>query len=160
MITRTPYDRDNLKIGKKDKVLEVGPGHSPTFRSNVLVDLFVNSNYHRCGNLKIYPHQQFINANGEALPFKDKEFDYVICNQVLEHAENPAEFIREQCRVAKRGYMETPSLLGEFLFPKKSHKWIILHLDNKLILFEKSRMPGNYEIIMVNYFSIIFLINR
>ena len=28
---------------------------------------------------------------------------------------------------------------------KKSHKWIILHLDNKLILFEKSRMPGNYE---------------
>ena len=34
---------------------------------------------------------------------------------------------------------------GEFLFPKKSHKWIILHLDNKLILFEKSRMPGNYE---------------
>lgn len=24
MITRTPYDRDNLKIGKKDKVLEVG----------------------------------------------------------------------------------------------------------------------------------------
>ena len=26
MITRTPYDRDNLKIGKKDKVLEVGPG--------------------------------------------------------------------------------------------------------------------------------------
>ena len=25
MITRTPYDRDNLKIGKKDKVLEVGP---------------------------------------------------------------------------------------------------------------------------------------
>ena len=97
MITRTPYDRDNLKIGKKDKVLEVGPGHSPTFRSNVLVDLFVDSNYHRCGNLKIYPHQQFINANGEALPFKDKEFVYVICNQVLEHAENPAEFIREQC---------------------------------------------------------------
>ena len=31
MITRTPYDRDNLKIGKKDKVLEVGPGHSPRF---------------------------------------------------------------------------------------------------------------------------------
>ncbi len=39
----------------------------------------------------VYPHQQFINANGEALPFKDKEFDYVICNQVLEHAENPAD---------------------------------------------------------------------
>lgn len=145
MITRNPYDRNDLKIGKKDRVLEVGPGHSPTFRSDVLVDLFVDTNYHRCGNLKIYPHQEFINADGEALPFKDKEFDYVICNQVLEHAENPENFIREQCRVAKRGYMETPSLLGEFLFPKKSHKWIILYLDGKLILFEKSKMPGNYE---------------
>lgn len=145
MITRNPYDRNDLKIGKKDRVLEVGPGHSPTFRSDVLVDLFVDTNYHRCGNLKIYPHQEFINADGEALPFKDKEFDYVICNQVLEHAENPENFIHEQCRVARRGYMETPSLLGEFLFPKKSHKWIILYLDGKLILFEKSKMPGNYE---------------
>lgn len=145
MITRNPYDRNDLKIGKKDRVLEVGPGHSPIFRSDVLVDLFVDTNYHRCGNLKIYPHQEFINADGESLPFKDKEFDYVICNQVLEHAENPENFIGEQCRVAKRGYMETPSLLGEFLFPKKSHKWIILYLDGKLILFEKSKMPRNYE---------------
>ena len=111
MITRTPYDRDNLKIGKKDKVLEVGPGHSPTFRSNVLVDLFVDSNYHRCGNLKIYPHQQFINANGEALPFKDKEFDYVICNQVLEHAENPAE-------LPKGGIWKRPVCWENFFSPR------------------------------------------
>ena len=38
MITRIPYDRDDLKIGKKDKVLEVGPGHNPTFRANVIVE--------------------------------------------------------------------------------------------------------------------------
>ena len=145
MIIRNPYDRDDPNIGKKDRVLEVGSGHNPTYRADVIVEQYIETNYHRCGNLKIYPHQDFINANGEALPFKDKEFDYVICNQVLEHVENPADFIREQCRVSKRGYMETPSLLGEFLFPKKSHKWIILYLDKKLILFEKSRMPGNYE---------------
>ena len=145
MINRNPYDRDDLKITKKDRVLEVGSGHNPTFRADVIVERFLESNYHRCGTVKVYPHQELINANGEALPFKDKEFDYVICNQVLEHVDNPADFIREQCRVAKGGYMETPSLLGEFLFPKKSHKWIILRLDNKLILFEKSKMPGNYK---------------
>lgn len=145
MIIRNPYDRGNLRIGKKDRVLEVGSGHNSTFRSNVIVEQYVDDNYHRCGDIKIYPHQTFVNANGENLPFKDKEFDYVICNQVLEHVENPREFIREQCRVAKRGYMETPSLLGEFLFPKKSHKWIILYLDNKLILYEKATMRGNYE---------------
>ena len=108
-----------MKIKKKDRVLEVGPGHNPSYRSNVLADKFVDSNYHRCGNIKIYPHQTFVNADGENLPFKDKEFDYVICNQVLEHTENPEKFILEQNRVAKRGYMETPSLLGELLFPKK-----------------------------------------
>ena len=141
MKVRSPYDRRDLKIKKKDRVLEVGPGHNPSYRSNVLADKFVDSNYHRCGNIKIYPHQTFVNADGENLPFKDKEFDYVICNQVLEHTENPEKFILEQNRVAKRGYMETPSLLGELLFPKKSHKWIILDIDNKLILFEKDKMP-------------------
>lgn len=92
MIIRNPYDRDDLNIGKKDRVLEVGSGHNPTYRADVIVEQYMETNYHRCGNLKIYPHQDFINANGEVLPFKDKEFDYVICNQVLEHVENPADF--------------------------------------------------------------------
>lgn len=144
MKTRSPYNRGDLKIKKSDRVVEIGPGHNPSFRSNVIVEKFIETNYHRCGDVKIYPHQTFINADGENLPFKDKEFDYIICNQVLEHAEDPALFIEEHCRVAKRGYMETPSLLGEFLFPKESHKWIILDIDNKLVLLEKSKMPGNY----------------
>lgn len=76
MIIRNPYDRDDLNIGKKDRVLEVGSGHNPTYRADVIVEQYMETNYHRCGNLKIYPHQDFINANGEVLPFKDKEFDY------------------------------------------------------------------------------------
>ncbi|MEG2068131.1 MAG: class I SAM-dependent methyltransferase [Tannerellaceae bacterium] len=144
MKTRTPYDRNDLRIRKKDRVLEIGSGHNPSFRSNVIVEKFIDTNYHRCGDIKIYPHQTFFNASGEDLPFKDKEFDYVICNQVLEHSDDPEKFIREQCRVAQRGYMETPSLLGEFLFPKKSHKWVILDIDHKLVLFEKEKMPDNY----------------
>lgn len=144
MKIRSPYDRGDLHIKKHDRVLEIGPGHNPSVRSDVIVEKFVDSNYHRCGDMKIYPHQMFIEADGENLPFKDKEFDYVICNQVLEHVESPEKFIAEQCRVAKRGYIETPSLLGEFLFPKLSHKWVILDIDNKLVMYEKSQMPGNY----------------
>lgn len=144
MKVRSPYDRFDLSIREKDYVVEVGPGHNPNYRSNVIVEKFVDTNYHRCGDVKIYPHQDFINADGEDLPFRDKEFDYIICNQVLEHAEDPEKFIEEHCRVAHRGYMETPSLLGEFLFPKKSHKWVILDIDDKLVLFEKSKMPGDY----------------
>ena len=145
MKTRTPLDRSDLKINKSDRVLEIGSGNNPSYRANVIVDKFVDSDYHRASSIKIYPHQTFVNADGENLPFKDKEFDYVICNQVLEHVDNPNKFIQEQCRVAKRGYMETPSLIGEYLFPKTSHKWVIVNIDSKLVLFEKSKMPGNYK---------------
>lgn len=144
MKTRNPYNRDDLQIKKNDKVAEVGSGHNPSYRANVIVEKFINNNYHRGGDVKIYPHQHFVNADGERLPFKDKEFDYVICNQVLEHVEHPETFIREQSRIAKRGYIETPSLIGEQLFPKKSHKWVILDIDGKLVMYEKKRMEENY----------------
>ena len=145
MKTDSPYDRGDIHINKNDKVLEIGPGHNPTYRSNVIAEKFIDTNYHRCGDVKIYPHQTFVHADGENLPFKDKEFDYVICNQVLEHVEHPEAFVKELCRVARRGYIETPSLLGEYLFPKKSHRWVILDIDNKLVFYEKNKMPGNYE---------------
>jgi len=144
MKIRSPYDRLDLKINKKDRVLEIGPGHNPSFRSNVLAEKFVDTNYHRCGDVKIYPHQTFVNADGENLPFKDKEFDYTICCHVLEHADNPVKFVKEQCRVSKRGYIEAPSMIGEYLFPKKSHKWVILEIDKKLVLYEKAKMSENY----------------
>ncbi len=144
MKTRTPIDRNDLRLKKSETVIEIGPGHNPSFRSNVIVEKYLESDYHRCGEVKIYPHQTFINADGTDLPFNDNEFDYVICNQVLEHVDDPVQFIDEQSRVAKRGYMETPSLIGEMLFPKDSHRWVILDIDGKLVLFEKSKLPGNF----------------
>ena len=139
MKTDNPKSRFNLSVKRKDKVLEVGGGHNPHPRSNIIVDKYIDSNYHRQSDIKVLKNQQFLQADGENLPFKDNEFDYVICNQVLEHAENPIAFLEEQMRVAKRGYIETPSLIGEYLFPKKSHRWLILELNNKLVLVEKEK---------------------
>ena len=31
MKTRTPIDRNDLRIKKSDKVIEIGPGHNPSF---------------------------------------------------------------------------------------------------------------------------------
>jgi SAM-dependent methyltransferase len=145
MKTRTPYDRHDLHIHRHDKVVEVGSGHDPMYRSDVIVEKYTANNYHRSGDVKIYPHQQFVNADGESLPFTDGEFDYAISNQVLEHAEHPDRFIGELTRVASRGYIETPSLIGEFLFPKKSHKWAILDIDGKLVFYEKALLGERYQ---------------
>ena len=55
MKTDSPYDRGDIHINKNDKVLEIGPGHNPTYRSNVIVEKFIDTNYHRCGDVKIIP---------------------------------------------------------------------------------------------------------
>ena len=140
MKIRNPKSRSDLKIGKNDNVLEVGGGHNPHPRSNVIVDKFIDSNYHRSGDIKVRRNQKFMQADGENLPFKDKEFDYVISNQVLEHVDNPAKFLDEQMRVAKRGYLEAPCLFGEYLFPKESHRWLILEIDRKIVMVEKKNV--------------------
>ena len=72
MKERNPIDRHDLRINKSDKVLEVGSGHNPTYRANVIVEKYISSNYHRGGDIKIYPHQKFINADGSSMPFKVK----------------------------------------------------------------------------------------
>lgn len=53
MKTSNPKSRNHLSIGKNDRVLEVGCGHNPHFRSNVIVDKFIDSNYHRSGDIKV-----------------------------------------------------------------------------------------------------------
>ncbi len=141
---RIPKSRHDLKILNKDTVLEVGGGHNPHPRSQLIVDKYPDSNYHRSGDIMILKKQKFIQADGEDLPFVDRQFDYVICSHVLEHTENPQRFLEEQFRVARRGYLETPSLVGEFLYPKKSHKWLILFIDKKLILVEKAKV--NFQV--------------
>ncbi|MEJ7769482.1 MAG: class I SAM-dependent methyltransferase [Chitinophagaceae bacterium] len=143
MKIRNPKSRSDLNIKRTDRVLEVGGGHNPDRRANIIVDKYANSNYHRCGDIKVLKNQTFIEADGEELPFKDKEFDYLICCQVLEHVENPVKFLGEQFRVSKRGFIETPSLLGEYLSPRKSHKWILHELNDVLYLVDKSKINFN-----------------
>lgn len=144
MKLRNPKSRFDLKIKSSDNVLDVGGGHNPHPRANVVVDKFTDTNYHRSGDIKVLNKQKFINADGESLPFKDKEFDYVISCHVLEHVENPVKFLSEIFRVGKRGYIETPSLLGEYLCPRVSHKWILHEHKDRLYLVDKVKMGFTY----------------
>lgn len=154
MKIRNPKNRSDLSIKRSDRVLEIGSGHNPHPRSNVIVDKYTDSNYHRSGDIKTLKHQQFIQADGENLPFRNNEFDYVICCQVLEHVDNPVQFLAEQFRVARKGFIETPSLIGEYLFPKPSHKWILHELNDTLYLVNKSAIQFNCNYDMGELFQL------
>lgn len=137
MLYSKPKTRGRLSIKKSFKVLEIGGGNFPHPRSNTVVDKYIDSNYHRSGNVQVYPHQKFVNADGGSLPFEDKSFDYIICCHVLEHVEDPIPFLKEQMRIAPMGYLETPSIIGEYLMPKESHKWLIQEIDGKIVMYDK-----------------------
>ena len=129
MKIRNPKSRYKLKISKYKNIIDVGGGHNPHPKATVVADKFVDTNYHRSGDIKVLENQKFINADGENLPFEYNSFYYSISCHVLEHVDKPELFINELKRVSNKGYIETPSLFGEILAPKESHKWFILEID-------------------------------
>jgi SAM-dependent methyltransferase len=46
---------------------------------------------------------QTVAAAGERLPFADSSFDIVLCDNVVDHAEGPADIVRELARVLAPG---------------------------------------------------------
>jgi ubiquinone/menaquinone biosynthesis C-methylase UbiE len=95
-----------------DKVLDIGSGHLPLAFATQLADIAVDDDdYGRAGApFKHVAGKPVFNCQVEKMPFTDSEFDFVYCSHVLEHVEDPERARRELMRVAKRRYIETPTL--------------------------------------------------
>ena len=117
-----------LPIAKDARVLEVGGGDSPSPRADVLVDFAIDARERWGGRIE-RDDRPLVLARGEALPFRDKSFDYVIAFHVLEHSEHPEMFLSELERVALAGYIETPSFWWERVFPYSVHRSEIASID-------------------------------
>ena len=121
-----------MNIRPDDFVLEIGSGHNPKARSDVLCDKFITDDEQRGGT--IVADRPIVEADGQFLPFADGVFDYVICSHVLEHVEDPAQLIAELERVARRGYIETPSEIGERIYGWHYHNWVVNLVEGCLML--------------------------
>ena len=94
------------RLPAEAKVLEIGPGFVPFPKATMFVDYRA---------LPTIPADKMISRdlNVEPLPFADKSFDFVYCRHVIEDMYNPFLLCKEMERVAKAGYIETPSPIAE-----------------------------------------------
>ena len=125
-----------MNIRPDDFVLEIGSGHNPNTRSDILCDKFINDDLQRGGS--IVADRPLVEADGQYLPFADASFDYVICSHILEHVENPELLICELTRVASAGYIETPSEIAERLYGWPYHNWMVNLVNDRLVIQKKA----------------------
>ncbi len=126
-----------MNIRADDFVLEIGSGHNPNVRSDVLCDKFIDDDEQRGG--MIVTDRPMVEADGQFLPFADGAFDYVICLHVLEHVEDADLLLSEMMRVASRGYIETPSEIGERIYGWHYHNWVVNLIQGRLVLKENEK---------------------
>ncbi len=129
------------RINESDRVLEIGPGNTPYHRSDVLLEKKFEHEEHKAQSgyvqdIKLDPRTVFY--EGDFFPFKDNEFDYVICSHVIEHVANIPHFISELTRVAKRGYIEFPLPMYEFQFDFPVHVQFVAARDSTIFWLPKS----------------------
>jgi|TARA_B110000259_G_scaffold186430_1_gene237644 ubiquinone/menaquinone biosynthesis C-methylase UbiE len=121
-----------LKNNQDWNVLDIGCGYTANKYANIVADAQDLS--------KFYKDKNFIQITEKKLPFKDKEFDFVITSHVIEHVENFQFFLKEIERISKQGYIELPSRLGDNLVIEnlKDHIWWFKYDDElKLLIASK-----------------------
>lgn len=122
-----------ISINSSDKVLEIGPGATPYFRSDVFLELDYKNESERIaqsGHVGILKtEKEIVYYNGGRFPFEDKEFDYVICSHVLEHVPDANIFLMELQRVGKKGYLEFPTVYYDYIYNFPEHTLFLLERD-------------------------------
>jgi len=122
-----------LEKNRNWKIADIGCGYRANKYAETVADVQDLSLY--------YKNKKFIKINEKKLPFKDKEFDFVIASHVIEHVEDFEFFISELERISSRGYIELPSRLGDNLVfeNKNDHLWWFKFDDTKNILIASKK---------------------
>ena len=138
MLKRTTLNFVNNVLSKNPnwRILDIGCGYTPSKYANVIADKRDFS--------KFYKDKIFIKIEDKKLPFKDKEFDFVIASHVIEHVDDFEFFIKELERISSKGYIELPSRLGDNLVfeNKNDHIWwcVFDDINNQILVSKKNQL--------------------
>ena len=138
MLRRTSINFVNktLRENVSWKIVDIGCGYSANKNASVIADIQDLSNF--------YKGKNFIKITGKKLPFKDKEFDFVIASHVIEHVEDFEFFVKELERISSKGYIELPTRLADNLVfeNRNDHIWWFKYNDvnNQIIASKRNQL--------------------
>ena len=138
MLKRTSISLVNNILSKNINwnILDIGCGYKAHKNATVIADIKDFSNF--------YKNKKFVQIKEKKLPFKDKEFDFVIASHVIEHVDDFEFFIKELERISSKGYIELPTRLGDNLVFENinDHIWWFCYDDttNKLVASKKNQL--------------------
>ena len=138
MLKRTSISLVNNILSKNINwnILDIGCGYKAHKNATVIADIKDFSNF--------YKNKKFVQIKEKKLPFKDKEFDFVIASHVIEHVDDFEFFIKELERVSSKGYIELPSRLGDNLVfeNRNDHIWWFTYNDvtNQIIASKRNQL--------------------
>lgn len=86
-------------------------------------------------NVDIVRHARvpkFVQVRVYALPFRDQQFDSVLCSHTIEHVHDPVAFYRELSRVGRTVTLVVPPLWDlTAAFNLLEHRWLFLTLKKE-----------------------------
>lgn len=149
------YHDFDIKPG--ERVLDIGSGDIPFKYATDLADIAIEDDkYGRAGvPFKYIAGKPVFECNVEELPFDDKEFNFVYCSHVLEHVAHPEKACDELMRVAKRGFIETPTRAKDLWLNTAKlsrHRWAVEKIKDVLIFTEltPAEIDGLQSSILLN----------
>lgn len=158
---------NRLKISSGDRILDVGGSmrQHPEIKVDTLVDMIRPEDAPYGSSKLLAKNFVKVDITKDKLPFKDKEFDVVLCTHVLEDLPSPFLIMSEMARVAKKGLIVTPSMGEDMKFTQLDftdwltgsrrapgqahHKWFFVNGDKGLEV-----IPKIYPILYTKDFQI------
>ncbi len=149
---RESADEIERRLKSGARVLDVGGAVTVFHRSTHVIDILPLDQAQRIwarrgGRVPSIAPENWIPQDicgARPFPFADKYFDFAICSHTLEDVRDPLRVCAEMSRVAKAGYIETPSPIveltrgmdpwGRSWVGHYHHRWIV-SVENGTLVF-------------------------
>lgn len=145
---------DFIKIKHNYKILDMWCWNKPYSKYFSWYDTYIGSDLIKGPNVDVV-------CDNDSLPFDENYFDYLLCNQVLEHTRNIHWAIQEMQRVVKKNwyiFVSLPFLYPEHACPRDYYRFTRFWLEELFKDFEIISIKNDtwYFTTIALFFNLLF----